>query len=122
MARIAVHDDVLEGLMKAAQAIGRLVEEGRLPADSVVATVAASALESVGTPFLPDGRLGPDVDRALLWVGRDQIGSQLADIPDEAVVEILNGDWSGLGQQAFDARDEHLATLGAAYAPPSPTV
>lgn len=122
MARIAVHDDVLEGLMKAAQTVARLVEDGLLEADSVAATVSARALESVGTPFLPDGRLGPDVERALVWVGRDQIEARIDGIPDEGVVEILNGDWSALGQEAFDARDDLIASFGEAYAPPSPTV
>ena len=38
------------------------------------------------------------------------------------MAEILNGDWSGLCREAFDARDDLIDSFGEAYAPPSPTV
>ena len=120
MPKIAVDDDVLEGLVKAARLIVELTAKGAVPQGSDVAASAYASLERIGSVFLDDGRLGPDVERALLWVGRSHVAAAVEGISDDQVVSMLNDDWGSLGQDVYDARDALVASLGEQHAPSSP--
>lgn len=120
MPKIAVDDDVLEGLVKAARLVGELAARGVLPAGSDDVATATASLETLGSVFLDDGRLGPDVERALLWVGRSHIAAEVAGVSDDQVVAMLNDDWDGIGQDAYDARSAAVASLAEQHAPSIP--
>lgn len=120
MPKIAVDDDVLEGLVKAARLIVELTAQGVAPQVSNVAAGAYASLESMGSVFLDDGRLGPDAERALLWVDRSHIEAAVADPTEEMVLGMLNGEWDGLGEQAYEARDALVASVAERNAPSSP--
>jgi hypothetical protein len=121
MPKIAVDDAVLEALAKASRTLVEIA--GHLDVSAEVQGVAVSAyaaLERMGSVFLEDGRLGPDVERALLWVDRSHIEAHDGDAADEAVLGMLNGDWDGLGEEAYSARDALVASVAERNAPSTP--
>jgi hypothetical protein len=120
MPKIAVDDDVLEGLVKAARQLVELTAQGVVPQDTNVAVLAYASLERLGSVFLDDGRLGPDVERALLWVDGTHIESKVVDATGDTVLAMLNGDWDGLGEEAYEARDALVASVAERNTPASP--
>lgn len=120
MPKLAVDDDVLEGLVKAARLLVDLTAQGVAPQDSNVAAAAYASLERMGTVFLEDGRLGPDVERALLWVDRSHIEAEVDDATEETVLGMLNGDWDGLGDEAYGARDALVSSVSGRNVPSAP--
>lgn len=121
MPKIAVDDAVLEALAKASRTLVEIA--GHIDVSAEVQGVAVSAyaaLERMGTVFLDDGRLGPDVERALLWVDRNHIEAAAPDAADETVLGMLNGDWNGLGEGAYEARDALVASVAERNAPAAP--
>lgn len=121
MPKIAVDEAVLEGLVKAARMLVEIAGHVDVSAEvQGVAVSAYAALERMGTVFLDDGRLGPDVERALLWVDRGHVEAAAPDAADETVLGMLNGDWDGLGEAAYEARDALVASVAGRDAPSPP--